>query len=106
MQVQVERTDKGLLIAIPDELADGFGFGDTVEVRRENGHLVVLSPNEPHHTIEELLEGMTADHLHEEIRVSPLRRSKYKIEDLMARVTEENLPDKIDFGPPVGRELL
>lgn len=106
MQVQVERTDKGLLIAIPDELADGFGFGDTVEVRRENGHLVVLSPNEPHYTIEELLEGMTEDNLHEEIVTSPPRRSKYRIEDLMARVTDENLPDKIDFGPPVGRELL
>jgi|GEM_PF-1364910 len=106
MQVQVERTEKGLLIAIPNELADGFGLDDTVEVRRENGHLLVLNPNEPHYMIEELLEGMTAEHLHEEIPTSPPRRSKYRLEDLMARVTEENLPDKIDFGPPVGRELL
>ena len=104
MQVQVERTNKGMLITIPDELAES--FGDTVEVFRENGRVVISRPDDPHYTIEELLEGMTAENLHEEIAVSPPRRSKYRIEDLMARVTPENLPEKIDFGPPVGRELL
>jgi len=38
--------------------------------------------------------------------IEPARRSKYRIEDLMAGVTAENLPEKIDFGPPVGKELL
>ncbi len=42
----------------------------------------------------------------DKIVLAPARRSKYRIEDLMAGVTDENLPEKIDFGPPVGRELL
>ena len=104
MQVRVERTDKELLVPIPNELADG--FGDTVEVWQENGRVVISRPDDPHHTIEDLLEGMTEEHLHPEITIGSPRHSKYRLEDLMARVTEENLPDKIDFGPPVGRELL
>lgn len=42
----------------------------------------------------------------DKIVIEPARRSKYRIEDLMAGVTPENLPEKIDFGPPVGKELL
>ena len=42
----------------------------------------------------------------DKIVLAPVRRSKYKIEDLMAGVTDENQPEKIDFGPPVGKELL
>lgn len=42
----------------------------------------------------------------DKIVIAPARRSKYRIEDLMAGVTDENLPEKIDFGPPIGKELL
>lgn len=42
----------------------------------------------------------------DKIVIEPARRSKYRIEDLMAGVTDENLPEKIDFGPPIGKELL
>ena len=104
MQVQVKRTDDGLFIPVPNELA--VSFGDTVEVWQENGRVVISRLDDPHYTIEDLLEGMTEEHLHPEIIARPPRRSRYRLEDLMARVTEENLPDKIDFGPPVGRELL
>lgn len=71
MQVQVERTDKGLFVPIPIELADG--FGDTVEVLYENGRIVVSRLDDPYHTIEELLEGMAPYHLHEEICIGPPR---------------------------------
>ena len=73
MLVQVERTDKGMLIAIPNELADGFGFADMVEVRRESGHLVVLSPNEPHYNIAELIATITPENRHPEISTGPPR---------------------------------
>ena len=40
------------------------------------------------------------------IRVArPLRR-RPSLSALMSRVTEENLPEKVDFGPPVGDEQL
>lgn len=42
----------------------------------------------------------------DKIVLAPARRSRYRIEDLMAGVTDENMPEKIDFGPPVGKELL
>ena len=71
MQVQVERTDKRVLIPIPNELADG--FGDTGEVWQENGRIVISRPDDSHHTIDELLEGMTPYHLHEEICTGPPR---------------------------------
>ena len=111
------------MIPIPEDLAQksksNFSQDSTVNIIFENGRFVVAGPDDPYYTIEELLEGMTEDNLHEEIRTgpsrgsiddkniaAPARRSKYRIEDLMAGVTQENLPDKIDFGPPVGRELL
>ncbi|MGI8272775.1 AbrB/MazE/SpoVT family DNA-binding domain-containing protein, partial [Escherichia coli] len=31
---------------------------------------------------------------------------EYNLFDLMAQVTEENLHAPVDFGPPVGREVL
>ena len=73
MQVQVERTDKGVLIAIPDELADGFGFGDTVEVRRENGCVVISRPEDPPLDIEAMIATITPENRHAEIRTGPPR---------------------------------
>jgi antitoxin MazE len=35
-----------------------------------------------------------------------IRRSKLKLADLLAQCKPENRPDPIDFGPPVGREIL
>ena len=71
MQVQVERTDKGMLIAIPNELADS--FGDTVEVFRENGRVVIGRPEEPPLDIEAMIATITPENRHEEIRTGPPR---------------------------------
>jgi antitoxin MazE len=35
-----------------------------------------------------------------------IRRSKLNLADLLAQCKPENRPDPIDFGPPVGREML
>ena len=45
---------------------------------------------------------------HDEVRVklAPAIRKRPSLSNLLARVTEENLPEKVDFGPPVGKELL
>jgi len=33
------------------------------------------------------------------------RRSEYTLEELVAGITEDNVHEEIDFGPPVGREV-
>ena len=112
MLVQLEKTEKGLTISILDDLAQKskFGPGSFVNVTPENGRFIVADPADPHHTIEELLEGMTEENLHAEISTStptgPLRRrSKYTTAELLKGVTDENIHSEIDWGPPVGKEV-
>lgn len=38
--------------------------------------------------------------------IEPLRTEELGLDDLLAGVTPENIHDEIDFGPPVGREQL
>lgn len=79
MQVQVERTDKGLMIAIPNELADGFSFGDTVEVSRENGRVVLSRPEEPPLDIEARIATITPENRHAGIKTGPPRGNEWKV---------------------------
>lgn len=46
--------------------------------------------------VEVLVEG---DHL-------VIRRDRPKLADLLVRCKPENRPEPIDFGPPVGREII
>lgn len=80
MVLQLEETEKGLAVILPDEVVSDsqLAAGSSVDLT---------------------VSG-------DKIQLVPVRRSKYRIEDLMAGVTDENLPEKIDFGPPVGKELL
>jgi len=34
------------------------------------------------------------------------KKKKYSLEELLAKVTPENLHGEIDFGPPVGKEII
>jgi antitoxin MazE len=40
------------------------------------------------------------------IVIEPARQSEYKLEDLLAGMTDENAHDAVDFGGPVGQEAL
>ncbi|HAZ6178297.1 TPA: AbrB/MazE/SpoVT family DNA-binding domain-containing protein [Escherichia coli] len=40
------------------------------------------------------------------ITIVPVRTKEYTLEALMAGVSGENIHDEIDFGKPVGKELL
>ena len=75
MLVQLEKTEKGLTISLPDDLVQksNFGPGSFVNVTLENGRFIVADPADPHYMIEELLEGMTEEHLHAEISTGPPR---------------------------------
>jgi antitoxin component of MazEF toxin-antitoxin module len=46
--------------------------------------------------VDVLVEG---DHL-------VIRRKRLKLADLLAQCKPQNRPDPIDFGPPVGREII
>ena len=40
------------------------------------------------------------------IVIVPLCKSEYKLDDLLAGITTENLHEPVDFGDPIGTELL
>ncbi|HYZ63002.1 MAG TPA: AbrB/MazE/SpoVT family DNA-binding domain-containing protein [Acetobacteraceae bacterium] len=42
---------------------------------------------------------------HGRIIIEPIRRKRYDIDELVAGITDENLHDPIDTGPPQGREV-
>ncbi len=40
------------------------------------------------------------------VRLAPATRARPSLRELLSRVTEANLPEKVDFGAPVGEEQL
>ena len=69
MQVQIRRTDEGLMIPFPETLATASDLKEdsVVEIALENGKIIVADSKEPYYTIEELLEGITPENRHPEI---------------------------------------
>lgn len=41
-----------------------------------------------------------------EIVMKPVRRKKYRLDEMLAQITSDNLPEVVDMGGPVGKELL
>lgn len=79
IQVNIAKTEHGFAVPIPEEmlLSAGFKEGDVVNIYVRKGCLEVTDPSE----------------------------RCYDIEKMVAQITDENLPDYIDSGPPVGREI-
>ncbi len=75
MLVHFEKTEKGIVIQVPDEMADisVFASGDTVEVLHENGRLIVSRPDEPRFDIEAMIATITPENRHAEIKTGPPR---------------------------------
>lgn len=84
METQIQKWGNSLALRIPKALAaqSHLEQGTPVELKVENGALVV-QPTAP----------------------KTKRQRKYKLEDLVAGITEENRHPEIDFGPPVGKEI-
>lgn len=82
MMAKVQKWGNSLAVRIPKSLAQ--------EVRVEEGTRVDLTAN---------ALGMLV------LRPRRRRRRKYTLEELLAKVTPENIHPEIDFGPPVGREV-
>lgn len=76
---RIIKTEYGLAVMIPEEmlLSAGFKEGDVVNLYASRGG----------------------------IEITDLSERRYDIEKMVAQITEENLPEYIDSGPPVGREV-
>ena len=70
-------------------------WGNSIGVRLPKPMLEQVGLNEGAQ-VEVQVEG---DHL-------VIRRHKLKLADLLAQCKPENRPDPIDFGPPIGREII
>ncbi len=80
MRTKVQKWGNSLSVRIPKAVADQAGLKDQdpleIEVRDNN---VLLRPS---------------------------RRREYTLKELMKGVTKKNLHKEVDFGAPVGREML
>ena len=79
MQTKIQKWGNSLGMRIPKLLAEQAGI--------EAGSEVVLSVEDG------------------ELMVRPVRQPRYELKDLLRGVTAENLHEEIDTGEPVGREV-
>ena len=80
MKVQIQKWGNSLALRIPKSFAveSKVEQGSTVDVSVENGNIVV----------------------------KPVRKGKYTLEELVEGITDENRHSEIDWGRPVGREVV
>jgi antitoxin MazE len=79
METRVQKWGDSLAIQIPQSFAD--------ETQMDQDTLVDIS----------LLDG--------KLIVAPIQKPKYRLEDLLAGITEDNLHQEVDFGDAVGNEI-
>ena len=80
MQVTVKKWGNSASVRIPAGImqAARLHLDDVVDVREQDGRIVIV----------------------------PIRNDEYDLAQLLAAITPENLHGEVDFGAPVGRELL
>ena len=73
MRVQVQKWGNSLALRIPKSFAreTGLAAASDVDLTIENGRLVVTPLSKPKHTLEELLGRVTAENLHDEVDTGP-----------------------------------
>ncbi len=78
MQVLIKKWGNSASVRIPATVmaAASLSVDQAVEVREENGRIVI----------------------------EPVRAPTYVLEDLLAGITPANIPDDVSFGPAVGEE--
>ena len=79
MQTRIQKWGNSLGLRIPRAFAAeaGVGAGSEVDLSIREGDLVV----------------------------KPARRRKYRLNELLRKVTSKNVHDEVDTGSPVGREI-
>lgn len=79
MQVLVKKWGNSASVRIPATVmaAASISVDQAVDVREENGRIII----------------------------EPIRAPTFELSDLLARMTPETFPDEVDFGAPVGDEV-
>lgn len=79
MRVQVKKWGNSASVRIPASVmaAASLRIDQEVDVRADDGRVVI----------------------------EPVTTPRYDLDELLAQITPDNLPDPIDWGPPVGREI-
>jgi len=79
MQVLVKKWGNSASVRIPATVmaAASIVIDQAVDVREENGRIII----------------------------EPIRAPSFDLNELLARMTPETFPDEIDFGAPVGQEV-
>jgi antitoxin MazE len=79
MRATVKKWGNSAAVRIPASVMEAarLHLDEEVDVREEKGRIVIV----------------------------PVRQKSYRLEDLVKRINARNLPDPVDFGPPVGREV-
>ncbi len=80
MRVIVKKWGNSASVRIPAGIMEAarLGLDDPVDIREEEGRIVI----------------------------EPIRTHKYDLAQLLAGITPENLHTEIDFGAPAGKEIL
>lgn len=79
MQVLIKKWGNSASVRIPAAVmaAASISVDQAVDVREENGRIII----------------------------EPIRAPAYDLSDLLARMTPETFPDDADFGAPIGEEV-
>ena len=80
MQVTVKKWGNSASVRIPAPIMNAarLDIDATVDVREENGLIVI----------------------------EPVKEPSYNLDALLARITPANLHDEVDFGPALGKEIF
>lgn len=79
MKATVKKWGNSAAVRIPASVlaATHLHLDEDVEIREEDGRIVIES----------------------------VREKTYRLEDLLKGITRKNQPEAVDFGPPVGKEI-
>jgi len=80
MRVTVKKWGNSASVRIPVSIMEAakLHVDDTVDIREENGHVII----------------------------EPINEFRYELENLLSGITPDNLHCEVDFGQSVGKELL
>ncbi len=79
MKIQVKKWGNSASVRIPASVmaAADLSIDQAVDVREENGRIII----------------------------EPIKTPAYDLDEMLARMTPDTFHDEVDFGPPVGKEV-
>lgn len=80
MKTKAQKWGNSLAVRVPKGIAEqaGVSVDDPLDIEIADGGMIVLKPR---------------------------RRQKYRLGDLVKGITEDNVPEEVNWGKPLGREI-